>query len=81
MRRLPGVLAGAAILGSAVPILPVGVADDLETSLVGRQPDGSVVLPTNQMIEPARVQVEFRGRPNVVALSPDGKTAASLNSA
>ena len=47
--------------------------------MVGRQPDGSVVLPTNQVIRPLGRQMEFNGRPNAVALSPDGKVAAVLN--
>jgi len=51
------------------------------TMRVGRQSDGSVVLPTNQTITPAGRQVEFPGRPNAVSLRPDGKTAAVLNSA
>lgn len=48
---------------------------------VGRQPDGKVVLPTNQVLHPAGQQVEFRGRPTDVVLSPDRKTAAFLNGA
>lgn len=40
-----------------------------------------MVLTTNQIIKPNGQQVEFRGRPNAVALSPDGKTAAFLNGA
>lgn len=48
---------------------------------VGRQPDGKVVLPTNQVLHPAGQQVEFRGRPIAVTLSPDRKTAAFLNGA
>jgi YVTN family beta-propeller protein len=46
---------------------------------VGRQADGSVVVSTNQVLTPAGRQVEFRGRPIAVTLSPDGKTAAVLN--
>lgn len=46
---------------------------------VGPQQDGSVVLSTNQIIRPAGTQVEFRGRPAAMAISPDGKTAAYLN--
>ncbi|GMA66010.1 alkaline phosphatase family protein [Alicyclobacillus fastidiosus] len=43
---------------------------------VGRQQNGSVVLPTDQVITPAGQQAEFPGRPAAVAVSPDGKTAA-----
>src|SRR5262245_86573 len=46
---------------------------------VGRQDDGSIVVTTNQTLTPAGRQVEFRGRPLAVALSPDGRTAAFLN--
>ncbi len=46
---------------------------------VGRQQDGTVVSTTDQVLAPAGRQVEFRGRPNAVALSPDHKTAALLN--
>lgn len=48
---------------------------------VGRQSDGSVVLSTNQVITPAGRQVEFRGRPNAITLSPNRKIAAFLNGA
>lgn len=70
----------AAALGSpaATPAAasPAAAAD----CLVGRQADESVLLPTNQIISPAGQQVEFLGRPNVVALSPDGEAAAFLTS-
>jgi len=46
---------------------------------VGRQDDGSIVVTTNQILTPAGRQVEFRGRPLAIALSPDGRTAAFLN--
>jgi DNA-binding beta-propeller fold protein YncE len=46
---------------------------------VGRQDDGSIVVTTNQILTPAGRQVEFRGRPLAVALSPDGRTATFLN--
>lgn len=45
---------------------------------VGRQQDGSVTVPTNQIVFPAGRQVEFGGRPSAVALHPDGRTAAFL---
>jgi len=40
---------------------------------VGLQPDGRVVVPTNQILEPAGTQVTFPGRPVDLALSEDGK--------
>ena len=44
-------------------------------TLVGRQPGGSVLLPDNQTLTPAGRQVEFRGHPTGVAVSPDGRRA------
>jgi YVTN family beta-propeller protein len=38
---------------------------------VGPQPDGSVLVPTNQLLRPAGLQVEFPGRPVDLALTPD----------
>jgi YVTN family beta-propeller protein len=46
---------------------------------VGRQKDGTIVLPTNRMLKPAGRQQEFNGRPNGIALSPDHKNVAVLN--
>ncbi len=46
---------------------------------VGPLEDGRIVVPTNQVLTPAGRQVEFRGRPTDVALSPDGQTLAVLN--
>jgi DNA-binding beta-propeller fold protein YncE len=46
---------------------------------VGRQPDGTVAVSTNQVLTPAGRQAEFRGRPNTLTLSPDRKTAAILS--
>ena len=48
---------------------------------VGRQNDGTIVLPTNRILKPAGQQVEFDGRPNGIAMSPDNTTVALLNSA
>ncbi len=40
---------------------------------VGPQPDGSVLVPSNQLIRPAGFQVYMPGRPVDLALSQDGK--------
>ena len=65
--------------GQASPVASPAASPAAGTDcLVGRQEDGSVVLPTNQIISPAGQQVEFLGRANVVALRPDGQTAAVL---
>jgi len=47
----------------------------------GIRPDGSVVLPTDQIIRPAGRLVPFEGRPTAIAIRPDGRTAAVLKSA
>ena len=61
-----------------VGLLTLVLGQSLVRVMVGRQPDGSVVLPTGQSIKPLGRQLEFNGRPNAVALSPDGKTVAVL---
>jgi len=49
------------------------------TRKVGPQPDGSILVPTNQLLRPAGFQIEFPGRPVDLALSPDGKWLAVQN--
>src|SRR5436190_19455898 len=46
---------------------------------VGPQGDGRIVVPTNQVLEPAGEQLLFGGRPTDLALSPDGKRLAIVN--
>jgi YVTN family beta-propeller protein len=57
-------------------LLPAGLAAFVAASLVGTQPDGSVLLPNGQVITPAGVQIEVNDRPLGIALSPDGSQAA-----
>jgi YVTN family beta-propeller protein len=45
------------------------------TEVVGRQADGSVLLPSGQRIRPAGRNVELAGSPTGVAVAPDGRTA------
>ena len=40
---------------------------------VGPQPDGSILVPSNQLLRPAGFQVYLPGRPVDLALTPDGK--------
>ena len=90
--KLTGRLARYAIRGAyvlvvvmtMVMVIGLGVegrdeGNRMGSALVGRQADGSVVVTTNQVLTPAGRQVEFRGRPLSVVLSPDGRTAAFLN--
>ena len=53
--------------------------DKLSIRTVGPQPDGSILVPTNQLLRPAGFQIIFPGRPVDLALSPDGKWLAVLN--
>src|SRR5215469_8751099 len=54
-------------------------AQTLPTYKVGLQADGSFVTPSNQIVTPAGTQLHFTGRPMAVAVRPDQKTAAVLN--
>ena len=63
-------------VGTPAPATPV--VSDSTPCVVGRQDDGSVVLPTNQVITAAGTQLEFLGRPDAVAIRPDGQTATFL---
>jgi YVTN family beta-propeller protein len=46
---------------------------------VGKQQDGSYLTQTNQFVTPAGDVIQENGRPFGLALRPDGKTAAALN--
>jgi YVTN family beta-propeller protein len=48
-------------------------SDDQDTLTVGEQPDGRVVVPTNQVLKPAGRQTTFPGRPVDLAFAEDGK--------
>ena len=66
-------LAISALLAPATLAQTNQDADDWSET-VGRTGAGRVVLPVNQVITPAGVQIELHGlRPQVLALSPDGK--------
>ena len=51
-------------------------ADDYDAGTVGERPDGRIMVPTNQILEPAGKQILFPGRANDCVLSPDGRTLA-----
>ena len=53
--------------------------EHLDKLKVGRQPDGSVVVPTNQLLTPTGIQVEFPGRPVDLILEENGKTIIAKN--
>jgi YVTN family beta-propeller protein len=51
-----------------------GRADDQDRLRVGVQPDGRIVVPTNQVLQPAGKQVTFPGRPVDLTLTDGGRT-------
>ena len=65
-----------------VVLLPlVAKAQDPAANLkVGPQPDGSVLVPSNQLLRPAGRQIEFPGRPVDLCLTKDGKALLIKNS-
>jgi YVTN family beta-propeller protein len=62
-------------------ILPpaLAAADDLDQLKVGRQPDGRIVTPTNQILQPAGRQITFPGRPVDLAFAEDGAVLVVKN--
>jgi len=57
-------------------MLQVAEPDNLK---VGLQPDGRILVPTNQILQPAGTQITFPGRPVDLVLADDGKTLVVLN--
>jgi YVTN family beta-propeller protein len=53
--------------------------DDLDNLKVGQQPDGRIVVPTNQVIQPAGRQVLLPGRPVDLVLIDEGQTLVVKN--
>jgi len=53
--------------------------DERDRLKVGRQADGRIVVPTNQILSPAGTQVHFPGRPVDLALGDDGATLIVKN--
>src|SRR5262249_42778933 len=62
-----------AVVAAAVAVLPTRSADDRDTLTVGEQPDGRIVVPTNQVLRPAGRQIAFPGRPVDLAFAEDNK--------
>src|SRR5690242_9506994 len=51
-----------------------------ETSLPGKQPDGSVLLPNQWSLRPVGKQIELRDFPINIAVHPSGQFVAVLHS-
>ena len=73
---IPGIV--AALPPSPHPQAQGG--DKPSQPLIGRQSDGSVLVPTNQALLSAGTEITFTGRPTDLALSPNSKWLAVLNS-
>ena len=73
--RLSLPLSVAAVLFCAL----AAAADDIDQLKVGVQPDGRIVVPTNQILRPAGQQVTFPGRPVDLALAEDGAVLVVKN--
>lgn len=59
--------------------LDIARLDDKVPRRIGSQSDGTILVPTNQVLSPAGFQVPFPGRPTDLALSPDGTLLAVKN--
>jgi YVTN family beta-propeller protein len=57
----------------------IAVAQDVDALKVGVQPDGRIVVPTNQILQPAGTQVSFPGRPVDLLVIEDGRTLVVKN--
>src|SRR4051812_5691634 len=60
-------------------LLPQGAADERDKLKVGLQPDGRIVVPTNQILQPAGTQVTFPGRPVDILGIEGGKLLVAKN--
>jgi YVTN family beta-propeller protein len=60
-------------------LLPVGAADERDKLKVGLQADGRIVVPTNQILQPAGTQVTFFGRPVDLLPIENGKLLVAKN--
>jgi YVTN family beta-propeller protein len=58
---------------------PMHPGEERDLLRVGLQPDGRVVVPTNQILKPAGTQITFPGKPVDLALADGGKTLVVLN--
>jgi YVTN family beta-propeller protein len=77
-RRTPPALT---LLLAASLVFPInsGSADERDKLKVGLQPDGRIVVPTNQILQPAGTQVTFPGRPVDLAVIDEGRTLVAKN--
>ena len=67
------------LMTASAVLLSVGAADERDKLKVGLQPDGRIVVPTNQILRPAGKQVTFPGRPVDLLLTDGGGTLVAKN--
>jgi YVTN family beta-propeller protein len=80
MKKKKRILTGLAVTSILMSSAGVYAAQPsfLGDMLVGKQQNGSTVVPDNQLITPAGKQIEFGGNPMTVAVNPNGKTATTI---
>jgi YVTN family beta-propeller protein len=58
---------------------PTDAPAEIRPLQIGRQPDGRILVPTNQFLTPAGKQILFDGRPVDLALAENGHTLVAKN--
>jgi YVTN family beta-propeller protein len=57
-------------------VIAAGSLGVLRHNTIGKQPDGSIVIPTGQLLRPAGTHIQVNDRPLGMSLSPDGQMLA-----
>ncbi len=78
-KRLPPSAAVFLLCVACLAAGGTGRAQPPDDFKVGRQPDGRIIVPTNQVLRPAGTQITFPGRPVDLALADDGRTLVVKN--
>src|SRR2546428_10577442 len=66
-----------AVFGLSIALFAAVYGQD--QTKIGLQPDGRIVVPTNQILQPAGTQITFPGRPVSLLLIDRGKTLVVQN--
>src|SRR4051794_14536296 len=56
--------------------IAAGCLGVLRYNTIGKQADGSILIPTGQLLRPAGTHIQVNDRPLGMSLSPDGQTLA-----
>lgn len=64
-------LVSVLVISVFLPGTEIGAQNNTNQMKVGEQPDGTILVPTNQLLKPAGFQVYFPGRPVDLALLSD----------